>query len=117
VQLLERRIHILGNSGDVYEQAVVKTVAGFFRGNPTHLFGVTRFGATVVYVPAGFSHRTYFGLELTLVSPDIAAFGTTNHAKTGFSGDLTLRELSPCLCDGLGLQWLFGDAYLISVSN
>ncbi len=24
-----------GNSTDIYEQAVVKTVAGFFRGNPT----------------------------------------------------------------------------------
>ena len=43
----------MGNSGDIYEQAVVKTVAGFFRGNPTHLFGVTRFGAPVVYVRAG----------------------------------------------------------------
>jgi hypothetical protein len=31
-------------SGDVYEQAVVKTLAGFFRGNSTHLFGVTRLG-------------------------------------------------------------------------
>ena len=30
------------DSGGVYEQAVVKTVAGFFRGNPKHLFGVTR---------------------------------------------------------------------------
>jgi hypothetical protein len=29
-----------------------------------------------------------------MASPDITAFGTTNHAKTGFSGDLTLRELS-----------------------
>ena len=45
-----------GNSGDVYEQAVVKTVAGFFRGNPKHLFGVTRFGAPGVYVRAGSSH-------------------------------------------------------------
>jgi len=43
-------------SGDIYEQAVVKTVAGFFRGNPTHLFGVTRFGAPVVYVRAGSIH-------------------------------------------------------------
>jgi hypothetical protein len=41
------------NSGDIYEQAVVKMVAGFFRGNPTHLFGVTRFGVAVVYVRAG----------------------------------------------------------------
>jgi hypothetical protein len=31
-------------SGDIYEQAVVKTLAGFFRGNSTHLFGVTRLG-------------------------------------------------------------------------
>jgi len=38
------------NSGDIYEQVVVKTVAGFFRGNPKHLFGVTRFGALVVYM-------------------------------------------------------------------
>ena len=52
-----------GNSGDIYEQtvviyeqAVVKTVAGSFRGNPTHLFGVTRFGAPVVYVRAGSIH-------------------------------------------------------------
>ncbi len=32
-----------GDFGDVYEQAVVKTVAGFLRGNPTHRFGITRF--------------------------------------------------------------------------
>jgi len=33
--------------GDIYEQAVVKTVAGFFHGTSKHLFGVTRFrGAT-----------------------------------------------------------------------
>jgi hypothetical protein len=31
-------------SGDIYEQAVVKTVAGFFRGNSKHLFGVTPSG-------------------------------------------------------------------------
>jgi hypothetical protein len=30
------------DAGDIYEQAVVKTVAGFFRGNPVHLFGITR---------------------------------------------------------------------------
>jgi hypothetical protein len=45
-----------GDSGDVYEQAVVKTAAGFFRGSPTHLFGITRFGALGVYVRAGSSH-------------------------------------------------------------
>jgi len=38
------------SSGDIYEQAVVKTVAGFFRGNPKHLFGVTRIGAPGSYV-------------------------------------------------------------------
>src|SRR4030042_807238 len=32
------------NSGDVYEQGVVKTFAGFFRGNSKHLFGVTPSG-------------------------------------------------------------------------
>jgi hypothetical protein len=53
------------NSGDVYEQAVVKTVAGFFRGNPTHLFGVTRFGASVVYVRAGSIHHN----EVRCLSP------------------------------------------------
>jgi hypothetical protein len=37
-------------SGDIYEQAVVKTVAGFFRGNPTHLFGITRSGVPGSYV-------------------------------------------------------------------
>jgi len=40
----------LGTPEDIYEQAVVKTVAGFFRGNSTHLFGVTRFGAPGSYV-------------------------------------------------------------------
>ena len=30
-----------GNSGDVYEQAVVKTVAGFSCGNSKHLLGIT----------------------------------------------------------------------------
>jgi len=29
-------------SGDIYEQAFVKTLAGFFHGNSKHLFGVTR---------------------------------------------------------------------------
>jgi hypothetical protein len=48
----------VGPSGDIYEQAVVKRVAGFSRGNPTHLFGVTRFGAPVVYVRAGSIHHT-----------------------------------------------------------
>ena len=34
-------------SGDIYEQAVVKTVVGFLYGISKHLFGVTRFrGAT-----------------------------------------------------------------------
>jgi len=28
-------------SGDIYEQAFVKTLAGFFHGNSAHLFGVT----------------------------------------------------------------------------
>ena len=40
-------------SGDIYEQAVVKTVAGFFRGNSTHLFGITRFGVPGIYIRAG----------------------------------------------------------------
>ncbi len=44
------------SSGDVYEQAVVKAVAGFFRGNSTPLFGVTRLGAPGVYVRTGSSH-------------------------------------------------------------
>ncbi len=44
-------------SADIYEQAVVKTVAGFFRGNSTHLFGATRFGAPGVYVRTGSSHH------------------------------------------------------------
>jgi len=33
------------------------TLAGFLRGNSTHLFGVTRFGAPGVYVRAGSSHH------------------------------------------------------------
>ena len=33
----------LGISGDIYEQAVVKTLAGCCRGISKHLFGVTRF--------------------------------------------------------------------------
>jgi hypothetical protein len=36
--------------GDIYEQAVVKTVAGFFRGNSKHLFAITRFGVPDGYV-------------------------------------------------------------------
>jgi len=40
---VSRRISF-GIPGTIYEQAVVKTVAGFFRGNPTPRFGVTRFG-------------------------------------------------------------------------
>ena len=57
--------HVSGlrNSGDVYEQAVVKTVAGFFRGSPTHLFGVTRFGTPVVYVRASSSHPAIPGAQ------------------------------------------------------
>ena len=43
-------------SGDIYEQAVVKTVAGFFRGNSTHLFGITRFGVPGIYIRAGSRH-------------------------------------------------------------
>jgi len=33
-------VHI---SGDIYEQAFVKMVAGFFHGISKHLFGVTRY--------------------------------------------------------------------------
>jgi hypothetical protein len=66
-------------SGDIYEQAVVKTVAGFFRGNSTHLFGVTRFGAPEVYVRAGSSHHnevvwphhTQLGAEISKMSPQL----------------------------------------------
>lgn len=46
-----------GDFGDVYEQAVVQTVAGFFRGNSTHLFGITRFGAPGIYIRAGSSQH------------------------------------------------------------
>ena len=53
----DKRIRpIFPNSGDIYEQAVVKTVAGFFRGNSTHLFGITRFGAPGIHIRAGSSH-------------------------------------------------------------
>jgi hypothetical protein len=34
---------LMEKSGDIYEQAVVKTVAGFFRGISKHLFGVPGF--------------------------------------------------------------------------
>jgi hypothetical protein len=44
-----------GESGDIYEQAVVKTIAGFLCGNSTHLFGVIRFRAPGVYVRTGSS--------------------------------------------------------------
>ncbi len=50
------------NSGEVYEQAVVKTVAGFFRGSSKHLFGVTRFGTPGSYVR---SRRGHADLKLT----------------------------------------------------
>jgi hypothetical protein len=49
------------DSGDIYEQAVVKTVAGFFRGNSTHLFGITRFGAPGIFIRAGSSHHNEVG--------------------------------------------------------
>jgi hypothetical protein len=45
------------NSGDIYEQAVVKTLAGFFRGNSKHLFGITRLGVPSGYVRTGSSHH------------------------------------------------------------
>jgi hypothetical protein len=35
-----RRRGVFANPGDIYEQAVVKTVAGLFRGNPARLFGM-----------------------------------------------------------------------------
>jgi REP element-mobilizing transposase RayT len=36
-------------SGDIYEQAFVKTFAGFFHGNSKHLFGITRYqGASLL---------------------------------------------------------------------
>jgi hypothetical protein len=34
-------------SGNTYEQAVIKTVAGLFRGNPKHLFA--EFGGQLIY--------------------------------------------------------------------
>lgn len=46
-----------GDFGDIYEQAVVQTVAGFFRGNSTHPFGITRFGATGILIRAGSSQH------------------------------------------------------------
>jgi len=80
-----------GNSGDVYEQAVVKTVAGFLRGNSTHLFGVTRFGAPVVYVRAGSSHLNEVampqspGTESTLlISGSVVRL--RHRLRGGFSG-------------------------------
>ena len=30
---------LVGKSGDIYEQGVVKTIVGLFRGKSTHLFG------------------------------------------------------------------------------
>ncbi len=49
-----------GEPGDIYEQAVVKALAGFFRGNSTHLFGVIRFGAPGVHIRTGSSHHNEF---------------------------------------------------------
>ena len=37
-------------------ETIEGTVAGFFRGNSTHLFGITRFGAPGIYIRAGSSH-------------------------------------------------------------
>jgi hypothetical protein len=37
-------------------KALSRRSRDFFRGNPKHLFAVTRFGAPVVYVRAGSSH-------------------------------------------------------------
>jgi len=45
------------DSGDVYEQAVIKTVAGFFRGSPKHLFGVPRFPCGRLFIVAAAGHR------------------------------------------------------------
>lgn len=36
--------YLIRNSADVYEQAVVKPVAGFFRRSPKHLFGINPVG-------------------------------------------------------------------------
>ena len=57
----------LGNSGDIYEQAVVKTVAGFFRGKSKHLFGVTRLRVLAL----GQSRRVFHahGPEFLFCSP------------------------------------------------
>ena len=45
-------MEILPNS-DIYEQAVVKTVAGFFHGISKHLFGVTRSRGATRLIRAG----------------------------------------------------------------
>ncbi len=50
-----------GHSGDIYEQAVVKTVAGFLRGNSTHLFGVTRKSTSSRVVCLSLPHQTGSG--------------------------------------------------------
>jgi hypothetical protein len=68
-----------GDSGDVYEQALVKTLAGFFRGNSTHLFGVIRFGAPGVYVRTGSIHLN------EVVGPQSPEPGTESGTETGDS--------------------------------
>ena len=62
-------------SGDIYEQAVVKTVAGFFHGISKHLFGVTRFRGAM-QLRSGRPQRvdfvighSLFGVRCLMVSP------------------------------------------------
>ena len=77
-------------SGDIYEQAVVKTVAGYFRGNSTHLFGVIRFGgqeSTSEAAPAG-----------TRVNPGPAPVGGHGQSAVVLPGHVSGRTGGNGLC-------------------
>jgi len=67
------------NPGTSMSKPLSRRSRDFFRGSPTHLFGVTRFGAPVVYVRAGSSHLNEVawpqspGAESGRVIPQIVA--------------------------------------------
>jgi hypothetical protein len=81
-------------SGDIYEQAVVKTLAGFLRGKSTHLFGITRFGVPDNYVRTGSIHLN------EAVGPQSPGAGNSGDAllisaRTGYRVPHSRRSVSP----------------------
>jgi hypothetical protein len=82
-----------GEPGDIYEQAAVKTVAGFFRGNSTHLFGITRFGVPGVYIRAGSSQLS------EVVWPQSPRTEPGHHTPLGAEMSKVFLQFKRCLRD------------------